>query len=534
MKKAFIRSVILFTLLIPFSFAHAQGVQSQATKFNWLLRTIDSYYVDSVNLKKLTESAMVKVLSELDPHSVYISEDEVAQMNEPLQGSFEGIGISFNIFHDTLLVLQTIPGGPSEKVGILAGDRIIYVGDELIAGKGITNQDVFKWLKGEKGTLVKVKILRKGEKGLLEFDIIRDKIPLFSLDASYMLDDKTGYIKLSRFSATTTDEFIEALNKLKINPKFENLILDLRGNGGGFLKAAYEVVDQFIGAGELVVYTEGLKNPRKDYVATEAGVFEKGKLIVLIDGSSASASEIVSGAIQDWDRGVLVGRRSFGKGLVQQPFSYIDGSMIRLTTAHYYTPSGRCIQKPYNDGVDEYENDFSERMSRGEFFKKDSIKVNDSLKFKTLVNKRIVYGGGGIIPDVFVPMDTSSNFKYYNQLIRKNIVNQFVVDFVDRHRKELMKNYPDFETYKKNFKVDESMLNELWDEGTKKDIKKDEKSVEFLHGYIVRHLKALIARDLWNSSQYFEVINEGEEEINKALSIFNNPKVYDSILKGEK
>jgi carboxyl-terminal processing protease len=535
MIKTIVHWFALLTLLVPVSIANAQGVQSQATKFNWLLRTIDSYYADSVDVNKLTESAIIKVLSELDPHSVYISEEEVAEMTEPLQGSFEGIGISFNIFHDTLMVLQTIPGGPSEKVGLMAGDRILYVGDELIAGKGITNKDVFKWLKGAKGTLVEVKILRRGEKELLEFDIIRDVIPLFSLDASYMVDDKTGYIKLSRFSAKTTSEFIEALNKLISSPKFENLILDLRGNGGGYLNSAYEVVDQFLGPGELVVYTQGLKNPRKDYISTETGIFEKGKLIVLIDGGSASASEIVSGAVQDWDRGVIVGRRSFGKGLVQHEYTYnIDGSKIRLTTAHYYTPSGRCIQKPYTDGVEEYENDFSERMTRGEFFSKDSINVNDSLKFKTLVNQRDVFGGGGIIPDIFIPLDTSSYYKYYNQLIRKNIVNQFVLDYVDIHRKELMKDYPDFVTFKKNFKVTETMLNSLWEEGLKKDIKKDEQSVKFLNEYIIRHLKALIARGLWNISQYFEIVNEGDEEIIKALSIFNNPKEYNSILKGEK
>jgi len=534
MAKVFICLSIFFSLFLSFSVANAQGVQSQATKFNWLLRTIDSNYADSVDIKKLTEAAMIKVLSELDPHSVYISEEEVAQMNEPLQGSFDGIGISFNIYRDTLMVLQTIPGGPSEKVGLIAGDRIIYVGDTLIAGKGITNKDVFRWLKGEKGTLVKVKILRKGEKDLLEFDIIRDKIPIFSLDASYMLDNKTGYIKLSRFSATTTEEFLEALNKLKSDPKFENLILDLRGNGGGFLKSAYEVVDQFLGNGQLVVYTQGLKNPRKDYISTYDGIFEDGKLVVLIDGGSASASEIVSGAVQDWDRGVIVGRRSFGKGLVQQPYSYIDGSMIRLTTAHYYTPSGRCIQKPYTDGVEEYENDFSERLTRGEFFSKDSINVDDSLKFKTLVNQRDVYGGGGVIPDVFIPMDTSSNYKYYNQLIRKNVVNQFVLDYVDSHRKELLKEYPDFAAFKKNFNVTESMLDELWAEGTKKEIKKDEESVVFLKEYILRHLKALFARSLWNSSQFFEILNEGEEEIIKALSVINNPSEYNSILKGKK
>jgi carboxyl-terminal processing protease len=534
MIRAFVRLFFMFSFLFSYSLSNAQGVQSQATKFNWLLRTIDSNYADSVDVKMLTEKAIVSLLGELDPHSVYISKEESAEMNEPLQGSFFGIGISFNIFHDTLMVLQTIPGGPSEKVGLQAGDRILYVNDELIAGKGITNKEVFKYLKGEKGTLVKVKILRKGEKELLEFDIIRDKIPYFSLDASYMLDSKTGYIKLSRFSATTTDEFIEAINKLKLNQKFENLILDLRGNGGGYLKSAYEVSDQFLDYGKLVVYTSGLKNPRKDYIATEAGTLERGMLVVLIDGGSASASEIVSGAVQDWDRGIIVGRRSFGKGLVQQPFEYIDGSMIRLTTAHYYTPSGRCIQKPYTDGVEEYENDFSERMTRGEFFSKDSINVNDSLKFKTLINKRDVYGGGGIIPDLFVPMDTSSIYKYYNQLIRKSVVNQFVLDYVDINRKELTKVFPDFDTFKKNFKVTDSMLNTLWEEGRKKDIEKDEKSIELMRDYIKRHLKALFAKNLWGNSEFFEIINQGEEEIIKALSVINNPKEYNSILKGEK
>lgn len=535
MIKRVLRTILIINLCLLSAGAYTQNsVQSQATKFNWLLRSIDSYYVDSVDMKKLTESAMVQLLSELDPHSVYISEKEVQDMNEPLQGSFEGIGISFNIFHDTLMVLQTIQGGPSEKVGLMAGDRIIYVDSELIAGKGITNQDVFKKLKGEKGTLVKVKILRKGEKELLDFNIIRDKIPLFSLDASYMMNDKTGYIKLSRFSATTTEEFLEALNKMKANTKFENLILDLRGNGGGFLKAAYEVCDQFLDNGKLVVYTSGLKNPRKDYIATDEGILEKGKLIVLIDGGSASASEIVSGAIQDWDRGIILGRRSFGKGLVQQQYSYIDGSMVRLTTAHYYTPSGRCIQKPYNKGVDEYQNDYSERMTRGELFNKDSILINDTLKYKTLVNKRDVYGGGGIIPDVFVPMDTSSNYKYYNQLIRQNIVNQFILNYVDKNRKELTKSYPDFPSFKKDYQVSDAMLNDLWEEGVKNKIEKDEISIQYLDGYVRRHLKALVARGLWNSGNYFEIINEGDDEIVKALSIINSANDYNTILKGQK
>jgi carboxyl-terminal processing protease len=534
MQKSVFRIILIINL---FSFSNelfSQNVQLQSAKFNWLLRTIDSNYADSVDIEKISEVAIVKLLSELDPHSVYISEKEVAAMNEPLQGSFEGIGISFNIFHDTLMVMQTIPGGPSEKVGLVAGDRILYVDDELIAGKGITNQDVFKKLKGDKGTLVRVKILRKGEKELLDFNIIRDKIPVFSLDASYMLDNKTGYIKLSRFSATTTDEFKEAIEKLRLFPKFENLVLDLRGNGGGFLKSAYEVSDQFLEYGKLIVYTEGLKNRRKDYIATSDGNFENGKLVVLIDGGSASASEIVSGAVQDWDRGIIIGRRSFGKGLVQQPYSYLDGSMIRLTTAHYYTPSGRCIQKPYEEGVEEYQNDYSDRLASGELFNKDSIVVDQTLKFKTLINQRDVYGGGGVIPDIFIPMDTSSNYKYYNQLIRKNIVNQFILDYVDVNRKELVKDYPDFITFKNKFRIPDALLNELWEEGTKEKIEKDEDSVKFLDSYIRRHLKALIARSLWNMGSFFEIINEGEDDIVKALSIINSPSEFNSILKGKK
>lgn len=534
MHKPFLALAIAFILLFSTYESFSQSVQSQAMKLNWLLRTIDSYYSDSVNIQDITEYAIVEMLSKLDPHSVYISEKEVQEMNEPLQGSFDGIGISFNIFHDTLIVLQTIPGGPSEKVGLAAGDRIIYVDNELIAGVGITNQDVFKKLKGEKGTLVKVKILRKGDSELLDFNIIRDKIPLHSLDASYMIDEHTGYIKLSRFSATTTEEFIAALQELKNTGKFENLILDLRGNGGGFLKAAYEVSDQFLGLGKLIVYTEGLKNPRKDYVATSDGIFENGRLVVLIDGGSASASEIVSGAVQDWDRGVIVGRRSFGKGLVQQPYNYIDGSMIRLTTAHYYTPSGRCIQKPYEDGVEDYQNDYADRYSRGELFSKDSIYINTELKYKTLVNKRDVFGGGGVIPDIFVPMDTSSHFKYLNELVRKNIFNPFVIDYVDKNRNSLLKKYPDFATFKKNYDVSKEMLEELWAEGEKNGVSKNTEAINFLENNIKRQLKASIARNLWTASCFYEIINEGEEDIINAISIINNPTQYNSMLKNNK
>ncbi|MBN1924775.1 MAG: S41 family peptidase [Prolixibacteraceae bacterium] len=520
-----------FVILFIFSVLFVNGQNEQSLKFNRLLRLVESYYVDTVNIEKLTEVAIISLLAELDPHSVYISKEDVEKMNEPLKGSFEGIGISFNILRDTLMVLQTIPGGPSEKVGLVAGDRILYVDDELIAGIGITNQDVFDRLRGEKGTLVVLKILRKGEKDLLEFEIIRDEIPIYSLDASYMLNETTGYLKLNRFSATTTDEFVEAVKNLKDKHNLKNLILDLRGNGGGYLKSAHEISDQFLPYGRMIVYTEGTNSPKKDYLSTTEGVFEQGRLAVLIDGSSASASEIVSGAVQDWDRGIILGRRSFGKGLVQQPYLLTDGSMIRLTTAHYYTPSGRCIQKPYENGMDDYREDMLGRIERGELFNKDSISVVDSLKYKTLINRRVVYGGGGIIPDVFIPLDTASYYRYYNQLIRKSVVNQFVINYVDAHRNELEESYPDFRTFKEKFRVSNQMLEDLWAEGVKKDIERDEESIEMLPVYAKRHLKAIIARDLWNSSEYYEIINADDDEILKALEILENTDEYNSILR---
>jgi len=531
MKLRFILFSIL--LIVPFTGVFAQDQQNQTAKFGRLLRLVESYYVDSTNLEKLTEVAITNLLNELDPHSVYISKDEVEEMNEPLQGSFDGIGISFSILRDTLMVLQIIPGGPSEKVGLQAGDRIIYVNQEMVAGKGITNQEVFKKLRGPKGSTVKLKILRGSETGLLEFDIVRDKIPIYSLDAAYMLDNKTGYIKLNRFASTSTEEFVTAVNKLKNSSKLENLILDLRGNGGGFLTAAYEIADHFLESGRMIVYTEGLRSSKKEYTSVPDGVFEKGKLVVLIDGGSASASEIVSGAVQDWDRGVILGRRSFGKGLVQQPYYLTDGSMVRLTTAHYYTPSGRCIQRPYKDGTEEYKNELYDRATNGELFSKDSIVVNDSLKYKTLINHRTVYGGGGIIPDIFIPIDTSTYYKYYNQLIRKNIINQFVINYVDKNRKELLKNYPLFSTFKKEFEVSDKLLEDLWDEGEKKEVPKDKESIAMLTEHAKRHLKAIIARDLWNSSEFYEIINSEDNEIKRAVQILNNPSEYDSILKGK-
>lgn len=522
--------IVISGLFISTSTLEAQEVQTNTLKFGRLLRLIESFYVDTTNIDQLTEEAITDMLSTLDPHSVYITKDEVEEMNEPLEGSFEGIGISFNIFKDTLLVVTTIPGGPSEQVGLMPGDRILYINDKLVAGIGLSNSDVTDMLRGEKGSEVEVRVLRKNEPELISFNIIRDKIPINSLDASYMLNDDTGYIKLNRFSATTTDEFLTAISKLKSENQLDNLVLDLRGNGGGYLSAAIDIADQFLKNDQLVVYTEGVNNPRREYLATSSGEFENGKLVVLIDESSASASEIVSGAIQDWDRGIIVGRRSFGKGLVQQPFMLNDGSMVRLTTAHYYTPSGRCIQKPYENGIEEYRNDYITRVENGELFSEDSIHLDESQVYTTLNNKRIVYGGGGIMPDVFVPMDTSSNFVFYNQLVRNNIIYSEAITYLDSNREKLTTEYPDFTSYNNGFEVDASTIDNIVAEAKDNDIEMNVESLEFSRPYIKKQLKALIARDLFTSSDYYQVMNQGEEIIQEALNVLENSSEYEKLL----
>ncbi|HKJ40942.1 MAG TPA: S41 family peptidase [Sunxiuqinia sp.] len=510
--------------------AQDRDVQTDMLKFGRTLNLIDNYYVDTTNINKLTEDAIVEMLKHLDPHSVYISKEEVEKMNEPLKGSFEGIGISFNIFKDTLLVVATIPGGPSEKVGLRAGDRIMDVDGKNIAGIGLKNSDVFDLLRGAKGTKVNLKVLRKGTNGLLDFRIIRDKIPIRSLDASYMLNDETGYIKLNRFSATTSDEFSTAIKDLKDHPDFQNLVLDLRGNGGGYLKAAIEVADQFLGAFKMVVYTQGIHNKRKEYKASALGEFEQGKLIVLIDGGTASAAEIVTGSVQDWDRGVVIGRRSFGKGLVQQPFFLNDGSMIRLTTAHYYTPSGRCIQKSYSKGLKAYREDYMHRFETGQLFSADSIHFDKDEMFKTLKNKRTVYGGGGIMPDIFVPMDTSVNYSYFNKLVRKNILYTSVLDYLDANRDQLAKKYPELDDFLKKFKVDSSIVQEMESDAKKEGIEKNEKEAEIAKPVIDRQIKALVARDLFGQSAYYQIVNQDDDIVKKALKVMSNSSEYKNLL----
>lgn len=555
-------SILMVTLMVAGgSELKAQEVQDNAMKFGRLLRLIDSYYVDSTKVNDLTEKAIVEVLRNLDPHSVYISKEEVAKMNEPLQGNFEGVGISFNVLHDTLMVVTTVPGGPSEKVGILAGDRIVQIDAKVVANIGLKNTDVFDLLRGKKGTRVDLKIKRKGEPNIMDFTVIRDKIPINSLDASYLLDDHTGYIKLNKFSATTISEFNDAIKVLKGGSKLNSLVLDLRGNGGGYLTAAIELADQFLNDSKLVVYTSGLHSEKKEYNASSLGELEQGKLILLIDEGSASASEIVSGAIQDWDRGVLIGRRSFGKGLVQQPFPLTDGSMIRLTTAHYYTPTGRCIQKPYSDDVDAYQKDYLHRMENGELFSKDSVSLNKAEKYQTKISKRTVYGGGGIMPDLFVPLDTSKYYIYYNMLNRKNVVAGTVLDIMDQNRASFTEKYPDFKTYNQKFEVTEEMVDKIIAAGDKADAgkvdeevavpvvdpkagktapqakpepyKPDAKSIEFARPLLKKQIKGLIARDLFSLSEYFQVMNADDDAIKKAVEVINKKGEYEKILTGK-
>lgn len=521
---------LIWLTIIPAANIYAQeAVQKNQMKFGRLLRLIDGFYVDSANVDELTEKAIVHMLSELDPHSVYISKEEVDKMNEPLVGNFEGIGISFNIFKDTLLITTIIPGGPSEKVGLRAGDRILQVDGKNIAGTGMKNSDVVNLIRGEKGTTVAITVLRRNAGELLDFSIVRDKIPIHSLDASFMLDNETGYIRLNKFSATTTDEFTAAMSDLK-GQNLKNLILDLRGNGGGYLKTAVEIADQFLENNRVIVYTEGLHDSKKEYKASAKGIFKNGNLIILVDEASASASEIVSGAVQDWDRGLIIGRRSFGKGLVQKPYFLTDGSMVRLTTAHYYTPSGRNIQKPYDNGVESYKRDYLDRLSTGQLFSADSITLADSLKFKTLVNGRNVYAGGGVMPDIFIPMDTSVHYQYFNRLRRNNIVYNYVLDYVDHHRSDIKQQYPVFSKFDENFQVSNEMIEEIVAQGEEEGIKKDEKSLSFTLNTIKREIKALIARDVYTSNDFYKIFYRDDEAILKAMEVLKNNEAYRNLL----
>ncbi len=523
--------IVVSILLITGSLSlNAQKFDKDLQKLQLAYKLISTFYVDSTNDEKLVEDAIVGMLTKLDPHSVYISKEEVAKMNEPLDGSFEGIGVQFNIFQDTLMVVSPISGGPSEKVGIQAGDRIMIIDGENVAGVGLKNTDVFSKLKGKKGTKVELQILRRNINELISFTVTRDKIPIYSVEATYMATPEIGYIKINQFGATTHKEVETALKNLN-EQGMDNLILDLRGNPGGYLKAAIDIADELLSEKKLIVYTEGLTNPRKEYQSSSKGAFKNGKVIVLINEGSASASEIVSGAIQDWDRGLVLGRRSYGKGLVQRPFNLQDGAMMRLTTAKYYTPSGRCIQKPYKDGLEAYQKEIYERYNNGEILNKDSIHLNTKQKYYTKTKQRLVYGGGGVMPDLFVPADTSGYSDYYRDLVAYGILNGFILRYMDENRKQIESTYVDYERFSKKFKVEESIIEALIKEGEKKEIKSDVKEFKKASLPLMKaQIKALIARNIWSSSEYFQTINPTTEVYNKAIELLSSDKEYTKIL----
>ncbi|MEP7171079.1 MAG: S41 family peptidase [Bacteroidota bacterium] len=529
-KKLFF-FLFLFTALGNFKI-NAQPLMGSGQKLDAVFQMLNYAYVDTINEKKLTEDAIRAVLKDLDPHSVYIPAEDLKDANEALVGNFEGVGIQFNILEDTIFVTNTIPGGPSEKVGILAGDRIVKIDTSVVAGIKIKNSDVLKKLRGNKGTKVNVGIARRGEPKLIDFTITRDKIPLFSVDAAYMAAPGIGYIKINKFADTTVDEFKDALKKLK-DQGIKSLVLDLTQNGGGYLNRAIELADEFLSDKKRIVYTKGVHAPLQESYSTAAGGWEKGKLVVMIDEFSASASEIVTGAVQDWDRGLVVGRRSFGKGLVQKPLPLPDNSVIRLTVARYYTPSGRCIQKSYQKGEEAYEDDYGDRVKNGELFNADSIHFNDSLKYFTN-NKRTVFGGGGIMPDVFVPADTMPISTLSRELQRKGVTNDFSLSYVDRNRSKLLATYPDIDSFKKNFAADEKFLNEFFAFAEKKEVKKDEAGWNRSSVLIETILKSIIARDLYGTGAFYQIYNDVmNDSYKKAIeSIQNN--TFDKMKIAEK
>jgi len=518
------KKLMLLIACLPLAgvaWAQKSDLKKTTEKVNTLIYYIEHMYVDSVNSEELVEKAIVKLLEELDPHSNYIPAEELAEVNEPLTGNFEGIGIQFNILKDTIYVVGVIPGGPSEKLGIKAGDKIMKVDGENVAGIGIKNNDVMKKLKGPKGTKVLVSMLRKGEKNLIDFHIIRDKIPIFSVDAHFMVNDHVGYVKVNRFAKTTMDELQAALKELQ-SAGMTNLILDLQGNGGGLLYTAIDMADEFISDRKLLVYTEGRNFPREDTYSAKRGLFETGKLIVLIDEGSASASEIVSGAIQDWDRGMIVGRRSFGKGLVQRPVPLPDGSAVRLTVQKYYTPTGRCIQKPYEDGVEAYREDRMKRFESGEFFSMDSLQFPDSLKFATKMTGRTVYGGGGIMPDIFVPLDTSDNTLYFSQIIRKGLDNNFVLTYVDENRTKLLKTYKSGNDFIAKYNIDESFMTKFKDHCTKEGVEYNEEEYLRSEAAMKTRIKAMIGRNLFDYKVFYQIINDLNPAFKRAIELFED------------
>ena len=526
------------TIVMAMTMALASALQAQRAlpqAMQKLLNAeyaISSLYVDSVNEDKLIESAIKGMLESLDPHSSYTDARETKELEEPLQGEFSGVGIQFNMNKDTLYVIQTVPGGPSERVGVLAGDRIIMVNDTLIAGVKMRNSDIMKRLRGKKGTTVTIKVMRPSVKELITFRITRDNIPLHSIDAQYMIDSTTGYLRISRFGAKTHDEMMDAIKALT-KQGMTQLVIDLSDNGGGYLNAAIDMCNEFLDRGQLMVYTQGDNSPRNEAHANGYGLYKDLHLVVIVNQYSASAAEIFAGAMQDWDRAVVVGRRTFGKGLVQRPFKFDDGSMMRLTVARYYTPSGRCIQKPYSRGDKKaYEHELLDRADEGEFYCLDSIQFNDSLRYTTCITGRTIYGGGGVMPDVYVPIDTTEYSTYYRDLTAKGIANQFTIKYVDQHRQQLTRQYKTVNDFDAHFTVSDDMMAQFIAMGEQDSVKYDEAKYRTSERLLKDIIKGLIARDIYgDASAYSVILNHRNRDLKAALDVLNDHDRYARLLR---
>lgn len=528
----FLASLLLLLASTSWSFAQSRQNESdidvtQIRKLQMAQLAVTQLYVDSVNQKKLVEDAIKGMLDKLDPHSSYSNPEETKKMNEPLEGNFEGIGVQFNILTDTLVVVQTIKKGPSEKVGILNGDRIVSVDGRAIAGVKMPQDSIVKLLRGPKGIKVRLGVVRRGAAGVLYFVVTRDKIPMNTVEATYMIAPEVGYIRFDRFGATTGDEVEKALQTLK-KQGMKDLILDLQSNGGGYLGAAVDVASQFLRPGSLVVYTQGRNQPKQVLKAEGGGLFRQGRVVVLVDEFSASAAEIVTGALQDHDRALVVGRRTFGKGLVQRPIDLPDGSMIRLTTSHYYTPSGRCIQKPYEKGKkEEYAQDLEQRYTHGELLHKDSIRLDSSQVYHTLIDNRIVYGGGGVMPDVFVPIDTAQITKFHIALRRNNLINEATLRYIDNHRKALRQQYKTFDLFERDFIVPKSLIDEIVAAAKAKKITpKDDKELAETIEDLRFSLKSIFINGLFESSDFYQFVNQKNNIVQEALKqLKSNPNI---------
>lgn len=498
----------------------ADALEENVRKLVLSTVTINNFYVDTVDSKKLVEDAIRGMLEKLDPHSTYTNPEDTKKANEPLQGSFEGIGVQFDILEDTVLVIQPVINGPSEKVGIIPGDRIVSCNDVTLAGVKMSKEAIMKNLRGPKGSIARLGVKRPGIQELMYFDVKRDKIPEKSVDAAYMVTPTIGLIRFGNFGQNTHDELVEAIHDLK-KRGMKNLILDLTQNGGGYLQAAAEIASEFLPKGDMIVYTEGRVIPRMEYKSTGGKAFQNGKVAILVDEISASASEILAGAIQDQDRGIIIGRRTFGKGLVQRALDLPDGSMIRLTIAKYYTPSGRCVQKPFEKGKGkDYAMDVINRYNRGELTNADSIHFPDSLRFSTLRKHRTVYGGGGIMPDCFVPLDTTRYTRYYRELSARNLFRTANLHYLDQNRKQLQERYTSFDQFRREYETPDAVIDSIFSEGERlKILPRDDEERQNTIPRIRLLLKALVARDLWDMSEYFAIVYADDESVMKAVEL---------------